>query len=75
MATLKDYFTTDFGRWMIVTQDHTATVSPTMEKITFPVRVHEDMTANAKFVSMYVPDAIHPIGLARVFADDIELAL
>jgi len=75
VATLRDYFARDFARWMTTSQEHLATVTTSMEKIPFPVRVHEDLQAAAKFVSIYVPAPIEPIELTKFYVDDISQAL
>jgi hypothetical protein len=75
MATLRDYFTTDFGRWMTASQEHSTKDSPSGEAVSYPVRTHEDLDANAKFLSLYVPTGLHPIALAKHYVDNPHDAL
>jgi hypothetical protein len=75
MATLRDYFALDFSKYMASRQEHSAKNSPDGESISYPVRTHEDLDANAKFISILVPAGLHPIALAKHYVDNPQDAL
>jgi hypothetical protein len=75
MATLRDYFARDFSKWMSISQEHSAKSSLDGEPITYPVRTHEDLGANAKFISILAPAGLHPIALAKHHVDNTQDAL
>jgi hypothetical protein len=74
MATLEEYFKMDFNRIGCVQNEHRVTVSPA-QVVSFPVRVHQDFEACAKFVSVYCPAGVYPLGLIQFYANDIGEAL
>jgi TIR domain len=75
VATLWDYYTTDFTRWMGVKQEHSATFTPSLEKVTYPVQVHEDLQAASRFISIYIPNEIPPIELAQHYVENLSETL
>ena len=75
VATLKEYFAKDFNRLLNVATEHKATIRDVDEPILYPVRVHLDFDGSAKFVSIYVPSGIDPVGLTKFYVEDISHAL
>ena len=70
MATLRDYFDTDFARVL-----NTSTLLQSKlegEIVEFPVRVHLDFDANAKFLSCYLPASLCSAEICNGLLDQIN---
>ena len=53
MATLREYYDTDFTR--ILNIGNTLSVANDIETIDIPVRIHLDFDSSTKFLSFYLP--------------------
>jgi hypothetical protein len=68
MATLNEYYKTDFSRYMGINKSWILQ-DPNGNKIDISAQVHLDFLSNAKFVSFFVPKVTDPI---RVFIELIN---
>ncbi|MDP1725543.1 MAG: toll/interleukin-1 receptor domain-containing protein [Bacteroidota bacterium] len=72
MATLKEYFDTDFTHDLNASKLFTFIAPNGTTKTEVPVRVHLDFDANAKYLSCFIPDTINPIAIFWILIKDIE---
>jgi hypothetical protein len=70
MATLRQYFDTDFSRVLAAHQIWQA--RSTESAISVIARVHLDFDANAKYASCFVPACVNPGAMCRALIDEIE---
>jgi hypothetical protein len=70
MATLRQYFDTDFTRVLSVHQ--TCETQGSNKNISVILRKHLDFDANANYLSCFIPECDNPASLCRAFIDQIE---
>ena len=72
MATVRDYFDTDFSYALSVHQERTFTIKGG-EKVIVVMRLHLDFRANAKYISCFIPAAPCPIcEMCRLITNKLE---
>lgn len=65
MATIRDYFETDFKRDLVASNTFDFTPSAGGQPIAVPVQLHFDFDSNAVFVCFYVPRVPEPVPFIR----------
>jgi hypothetical protein len=70
MATLRQYFDTDFSRVFAVHQTWQAPGAG--GKVSLIARVHLDFEANAKYASCFIPQCENPSNICRAFVDQVD---
>lgn len=72
MATLRDYFETDFGRDFVVSNGWRFKIGG--GEVVVQVELHLDFDANARFLSCYVPHVLDPVGVIEAVSARIDHA-
>jgi hypothetical protein len=72
MGTLREYFDTDFNRWMSLVRllALQSEGSPTLE---VTARLHLDFNSNAMFISCYIPAVPHPTAAIVAVLNQLDL--
>ena len=63
MATIRDYFETDFARDFVASKTLSFSCAPDGRLVDVPAELHFDFDANALFVSFYLPATTDPVAL------------
>lgn len=75
MATLKEYFDTDFTRVLNVAQPLTVASRSGDDPVQVQARVHFDFDSNTKYVSCFVPETPDPLSVSVALLKDIKQIL
>jgi hypothetical protein len=75
MATLHEYFISDFARLMNIFAEHKALNTKTGVEVPIAVRVHLEFDAGVRFISIFVPAGISPIDVANHYINNPQDAL
>ena len=75
MATLRQYFDTDFNRTLSGHRPRNFTINKDKNFFEVVERLHYDFDANAKYISYYIPAAANIAELCCYIIDNPEWAL
>lgn len=73
MATLKEYFDTDFQK--VLNVGSTLTLFHTRGQTDIPTRLHQDFDSNSKFLSFYIPNTADNFQALLEILKNIDMAL
>ncbi len=75
MATLREYFDTDFARVLNAAQPLTVVRTTGDDPVQVQARVHLDFDSNTKYVSCLIPETSDPLSISVALLKDIERIL